>query len=62
VGRIIDELLIDDMAATQVDPCGENGEYHSFAFQGPVFAHRVSWKPGDKRSEAGFSQLDVLRA
>ena len=60
LGRIIDERFVDQIAASQVDPCGENGEYHSFAFQGPVFAHGVSWKAGETRSESGFAQLDVL--
>jgi len=62
LGRIIDESFVAEITSTGVDPCGENGEYHSFAFQGPVFARRVNWKPGEKRSEAGFSQLDVLPA
>jgi uncharacterized protein (TIGR00290 family) len=62
LGRIIDQRFVDEIASTQADPCGENGEYHSFAFQGPMFARRVSWKPGEKRYEAGFSQLDVLPA
>jgi uncharacterized protein (TIGR00290 family) len=60
LGRIIDELFLDEIGSTQADPCGENGLYHSFAFQGPVFARRVRWRPGETRSEAGFSQLDVL--
>ena len=62
LGRTIDDQFINEIAATHVDPCGENGEYHSFAFQGSVFAHPVRWKPGEKRSEAGFSQLDLLSA
>ena len=62
LGRIIDKVFVEEIASTQADPCGENGEYHSFAFQGPVFAHRVSWKLGETRSEAGFSQLDLLPA
>ena len=60
LGRIIDERFLDDIAVTQADPCGENGEYHSFAFQGPSFIRPVSWIPGDKRSESGFDQLDLL--
>jgi len=60
LGRIIDERFLDDIAATQVDPCGENGEYHSFAFEGPAFTYPVVWVPGETRSESGFSQLDVL--
>lgn len=60
LGRIIDEGFLDDIAATQADPCGENGEFHSFAFQGPVFTHPIRWIPGETRSESGFGQLDVL--
>lgn len=37
LGRIIDEAFLDEIGDTGVDPCSENGEYHSFAFRGPVF-------------------------
>ena len=60
LGRIIDDRFLDDIAATQADPCGENGEYHSFAFRGPAFTHPVGWISGETRSESGFSQLDVV--
>jgi uncharacterized protein (TIGR00290 family) len=60
LGRIIDEAFLGEIGATGVDPCGENGEYHSFAFRGPVFTRAVNWRPGETRSESGFSQLDLL--
>ena len=60
LGRIIDESFLDEIGATGIDPCGENGEYHSFAFRGRVFDRQVNWRPGERRSESGFSQLDVL--
>jgi uncharacterized protein (TIGR00290 family) len=60
LGRIIDSRFLDDIARTKADPCGENGEFHSFAFQGPAFTHPVLWGPGESRSESGFSQLDIL--
>jgi diphthine-ammonia ligase len=60
LGRIIDEAFLDEIGGTGADPCGENGEYHSFAFRGPVFACQVNWRPGESRSESGFIQLDVL--
>jgi uncharacterized protein (TIGR00290 family) len=60
LGRIIDEAFIEEIGSTGADPCGENGEYHSFAFQGPVFAREVNWRPGERRSESGFIQLDVV--
>lgn len=60
LGRIIDERFIDEIARTAIDPCGEYGEYHSFAFQGPPFRRPVEWQAGEVRSESRFSQLDVL--
>jgi uncharacterized protein (TIGR00290 family) len=60
LGRIIDEHFLHEIGATHADPSGENGEFHSFAFQGPAFSHLVSWRSGESRSERGFGQLDVL--
>jgi uncharacterized protein (TIGR00290 family) len=45
-GRIIDQSFVDDLPAG-VDPCGENGEYHSFVFDGPIFSHPVLFQGGD---------------
>lgn len=59
LGRIIDERFASEIAATGVDPCGENGEYHSFAFTGPVFNTRVAWMAGERRLDSGFAQLDL---
>ena len=60
LGRIVDERFLVEIAATQADPCGENGEFHTFAFQGPVFTHPVTWRSGETRSRSGFSQLDLV--
>jgi uncharacterized protein (TIGR00290 family) len=62
LGRIIDERFASDIAHTGADPCGENGEYHSYAFAGPVFTTPVRWRAGESRQEAGFAQLDVVAA
>jgi uncharacterized protein (TIGR00290 family) len=59
LGRITDERFAEEIAMSGVDPCGENGEYHSFAFAGPVFARPVSWVAGERRLEGGFAQLDL---
>lgn len=59
LGRVIDESFPGDIAATGVDVCGENGEFHSFAFAGPVFGRPVAWAAGERRQEAGFAQLDL---
>ena len=47
VGRNMDEEFIRALPAN-VDPCGENGEFHSFAFAGPVFRQPVKFKLGEK--------------
>jgi uncharacterized protein (TIGR00290 family) len=45
-GRLIDETFLQDLPA-DVDPCGENGEYHSFVFEGPIFSHPIPYEKGD---------------
>ncbi len=46
-GRIIDEQFINDLP-DNVDPCGENGEFHTFVFEGPVFKQPVEFEVGEK--------------
>jgi uncharacterized protein (TIGR00290 family) len=45
-GRLLDESLIRDLPEG-VDPCGENGEFHSFVFDGPLFSYPLSFQKGD---------------
>jgi diphthine-ammonia ligase len=59
LGRIIDDDFVHDVAATSIDPCGENGEYHSFAYTGPFFIRPVPWRAGERREARRFAQLDV---
>ena len=60
LGRVIDEAFVRDIASVPIDPCGENGEYHSFAFAGPLFRRPVPHAPGERRSDGRFAQLDLL--
>lgn len=46
-GRLIDEQFVADLP-DGVDICGENGEYHSFVFDGPIFQHPVLFQKGEK--------------
>jgi diphthine-ammonia ligase len=59
LGRVIDEDFAREITATGIDPCGENGEYHSFVYSGPFFDHPVAWRAGDRRDDGRFAQLDV---
>jgi uncharacterized protein (TIGR00290 family) len=45
-GRLLNESLLNDLPAN-VDICGENGEYHSFVFDGPIFSSPVSFQKGE---------------
>lgn len=47
LGRVIDEEFLDDLPSN-VDPCGENGEFHTFCFDGPIFKQPVKYVMGDK--------------
>jgi len=59
LGRVTDERFAAEIENAGVDACGENGEYHSFAFSGPVFKQTVRWVAGERRQDGGFAQLDL---
>ena len=46
-GRIIDHDFVKDLPEN-VDPCGENGEFHTFVFDGPIFKSPVEFEIGEK--------------
>ncbi|SFC34716.1 MULTISPECIES: diphthine--ammonia ligase [Bacillaceae] len=50
-GKEIDYHLINDLPK-EVDPCGENGEYHSFVFDGPIFNNPIHFNIGEKKLTA----------
>jgi diphthamide synthase (EF-2-diphthine--ammonia ligase) len=60
-GRIFDAQLLNDLPPG-VDPCGENGEFHSFAFAGPMFHAPVRVAPGEIVERDGFIFADLLPA
>lgn len=46
VGRVIDQDFINDLPEN-VDVCGENGEFHTFTFDGPIFAKPIDFEVGE---------------
>jgi len=46
VGRLYDLQFISELPAT-VDPCGENGEFHSFVYDGPIFQKKIVYTLGE---------------
>lgn len=61
VGREFDERLLDDLPAG-IDPCGENGEFHSFVYDGPVFQRPVAVTVGETVIRDGRYYADLLLA
>jgi uncharacterized protein (TIGR00290 family) len=58
-GRTFDASLLADLPPG-VDPCGENGEFHTFAWDGPMFRHPVPVAAGETVERDGFVFADLL--
>jgi len=58
-GRDFDAQLLEDLPAA-ADPCGENGEFHSFVYDGPMFQHPVAVQCGEVVERDGFVFADLL--
>jgi len=57
-GREFDSTLLDELPAS-VDPCGERGEFHTFAYRGPMFAHEIPIETGITVERDGFVFTDL---
>lgn len=58
-GRKFDAVFLADLPA-DVDACGEGGEFHTFAFDGPMFAHPISIEAGEVVERDGFVFADLI--
>ena len=60
-GREFDDALLRELPAT-VDPCGERGEFHSFAYAGPMFSRPIPIESGIVVERDGFVFADLVPA
>jgi uncharacterized protein (TIGR00290 family) len=60
-GRRFDAALLDDLPAG-ADPCGENGEFHSFVAAGPMLKGKIAVKVGETVERDGFAFADLMAA
>jgi len=58
-GRRFDRGLLAALPPT-VDPCGENGEFHTFVFDGPIFHREVAWTPGETVQRDCWAFFDLV--
>lgn len=56
-GRLLDEKFLSDLPAG-VDPCGENGEFHTFVYDGPIFDRPVAFEVGEIVEKSYTSSTD----
>ncbi|MFC2061274.1 diphthine--ammonia ligase [Elusimicrobiota bacterium] len=62
LGRIIDRSFIEEIEGMEdIDICGENGEYHSFVYDGPLFKEIIRYTLGDKilKENVYFQEINV---
>ncbi len=59
IGSLYDQAFIDALPEG-VDPCGENGEFHSFVFAAPMFNNPIEVIKGEEVERAGFLYIDLI--
>lgn len=59
LGRTLDRLMISEFERRGIDPCGENGEYHTVVVDGPLFSAPLPLETGNTECHAGCCLLDV---
>jgi len=58
-GRDLDQALVDEFPVG-IDACGENGEFHTFVYDGAMFTHAIPVQNGDVVTRAGFVFTDLF--
>ena len=61
IGREFDRRLLEDLPAN-VDPCGENGEFHTCVYAGPMFQYPLNLEPGETVVRESFVWRDQCLA
>ena len=62
IGRFIDEDFIRDLKKVKgIDLCGENGEYHTFIFDGPIFKQKIEITDKEKVQKGDYNFLDIKK-
>lgn len=58
VGKVFDDTFIASLPEG-IDPCGENGEFHTFVFDSPLFSEAIDIKTGELNSEGHYTWIDL---
>lgn len=61
LGRIFDMPFIEEIKTFDANICGENGEYHTFVFDGPIFKHSVSYRLGEQLAVPPYKTIELFK-
>lgn len=59
LGKVLTKDLVQKIKAAGADACGENGEYHTFVFDGPLFKERIEFETGENILNETHGFLDI---
>lgn len=59
LGRVLTKDVVKEIKATGSDPCGENGEYHTFVYDGPLFKYPIDFSKKGIIKNEGYGYLDI---
>jgi len=59
LGRKLDQTFLNEIKKTDIDPCAENGEYHTFVHDGPLFNHAVNIQTDGIRDDDKYWFLNI---
>ena len=60
LGKVLTKKVVSDIVAAGSDACGENGEYHTFAFDGPLFKYPIRFKENGIITNETHGFLDIV--
>jgi uncharacterized protein (TIGR00290 family) len=59
LGQVLTKKIAESIEKSGADICGENGEYHSFVFDGPIFGNRIEFSAGEKFERDNYRILKI---
>ena len=60
IGQIIKPALVEELEQMGIDACGENGEFHTFVYTGPMFSAAIPIQSGEVVTRDSFVFADVV--
>ena len=62
LGQTLSRNIVDEIERIGADICGENGEYHTFVYGGPLFSHDIGYTIKDKSKHDKYAVLEIRRS